>query len=62
MAKRVLHVQLKSQPTADGRERLARAVSWMLDHARGRARPARARGQEEGEEAMVDVESEGIGL
>lgn len=48
MAKRVLHVRLKSQPVADGRERLARAVSWMIDHAATRAPPVRASAQGEG--------------
>jgi hypothetical protein len=33
MAKRVLNVEWRSRPTANGRERLARAVSWMVHHA-----------------------------
>jgi len=59
MAKRVLHVQLKSQPTADGRERLSRAVSWMMDHARARARLIDASAQEE--PVMDDMACEEVG-
>lgn len=33
MAKRVLKVCLQSRATADGRERLARAVSWVIERA-----------------------------
>ena len=36
MARRVLKVELRSHATANGRERLARAVSWMIDRAPSR--------------------------
>lgn len=38
MAKRVLKVCLQSRATADGRERLARAVSWVIERAPRRKR------------------------
>jgi hypothetical protein len=58
MTKRVLHVQLKSRPTADGRERLTKAVSWMVEHAKKRAAPSRTSAHEN--EPMDDVAHEEI--
>ena len=51
MAKRVLRVEWQSHPTADGRERLAKAVNWVLEHASKRAPPPRLDAEDE---ALVD--------
>jgi hypothetical protein len=60
MAKRALQVEWKSHTTPDGRERLARAVCWMIEHAGPRAPPAPARADEDAEEPVVEAEQEEV--
>ena len=60
MAKCALQVEWKSHPTPDGRERLARAVGWVIEHAGSRAPPAPAPTDEDAEEPMVEGEQEEV--
>lgn len=59
MAKRALQVEWKSHPTPDGRERLARAVGWVIEHA-GPREPAPAPADEDAEEPRDDAEQEEV--
>ena len=60
MAKRALQVEWKSHPTPDGRERLARAVCWMIEHAGPRAPPMPAPADEDAEEPMAEAAQEEV--
>jgi hypothetical protein len=60
MARCALQVEWKSHPTPDGRERLARAVCWMIEHAGSRAPPAPAPNDEDAEEPRVEAAQEEV--
>jgi hypothetical protein len=60
MATRALQVEWKSHPTPDGRERLARAVCWVIEHAGPRAPPAPVPADEDAEEPMAEAEQEEV--
>ena len=58
MATRALQVEWKSHPTPDGRERLARAVGWVIEHAGPHPPPTPAPADEDAEEPMAEAEQE----
>jgi hypothetical protein len=58
MVKRALQVEWKSHPTPDGRERLAKAVGWVIEHAGPRAPPAPALVDQDAEKPMAEAKQQ----